>query len=161
MISKERLEELIKEGAIIYTSRFKKPEKYKLYKDYFVNDDELCACNKSHTAIECVIKLKKLFETKEEAEFALKYQNITRTETLSLPTWEEIIKEVVYEKNIYGYDRKNYVLIIENYANEPTIQISCSNDYFGIFEAYDKPLTKESYIEACELCRKLFLGEEV
>ena len=72
MIEKSRLEELIKEGATIYTSRFKKPEKYKLYKDYFVAKDELVACNKSQTAIDCVIELSKLFETREEAEAKLK-----------------------------------------------------------------------------------------
>lgn len=26
---------------------------------------------------------------------------------------------------------------------------------------FNKPLTKENYIEACKLCKKLFLGEEV
>lgn len=72
MIEKSRLKELIKQGAMIYTSRFKKPEKYKLYKEYFVAKDELVACNKSQTAIDCVIELSKLFETREEAEVKLK-----------------------------------------------------------------------------------------
>lgn len=78
MIEKQRLEELIRQGVTIYTSRFKKPEKYKLYKDYFIDKDKLCACNKSHTAIECVIKLDKLFETKEEAEE--KFNELTKLE---------------------------------------------------------------------------------
>lgn len=49
-ISKSRLQELINK------------------KDYFISKEELVACNKNQTAIDCVIKLSKLFETQKEAE---------------------------------------------------------------------------------------------
>lgn len=168
MISKQRLEELIEQGATIYyfcggkihKMNFLEIKPNKFYDDgfnYYINSE---LGYKGKLLIFCEYKYLYEFETEEDAKWELE-MTATRTETLKLPTWEEIAKEVVYEKNIYGYDRKNYVLIIENYGNEPTIEICCLNDYSGIFEAYEKPLTKENYIKACKLCLKLFKGKEV
>lgn len=153
MIEKSRLEELIKQGATIYTSRFKKPEKYKLYKDFFIAKDELFACNKSQTAIDCVIKLSKLFETEKEAEWALKYQRIPRTEYLDLPMWKEI-KDIKNEDVVYFYAKDKRF---------GTVCIHIFTKYFNVESEYDMLLntefTEENYIKACDLCVKLFKGE--
>lgn len=144
MISRERLEELIEQCATIYTSRFKKPEKYKLYKDYFIDKNNLCACNKSHTAIECVIKLDKLFETEEDAKWELE-MTATRTETLKLPTWEEFYNS---GKSVVFRDACGDIQELNQYSRE----IYINTQYCGF-------LTKENYIKACKLCLRLFKGE--
>ena len=97
MITRERLEELIKQKATIYIT----------FADDCVVEDKLDEKKfnlmeklNNGFGIKCGYPLDMLFETKEEAEFALRYQNITRTETLSLPTWEEFIK--LEENSDYG-----------------------------------------------------------
>ena len=52
------------------------------------------------------------------------------------------------------------------YKNHIIIGYKCIIDLAEELEAgkynfYRKPLTKENYLEACEICRKLWLGEEV
>jgi hypothetical protein len=152
-ITKERLQELINEGATIYTNRLKKPEKYKLYKDYFIDKDKLCACNKSHTAIDCVIKLDKLFETQKQAEWSLKYQHIPRTEELNLPMWEEI--EKIKEKDVYIIAKpKEMRFYIDYKFLIPQIKLCTLEDVFNW------NLDEEGYLSACDLCLKLFKGEK-
>lgn len=159
MITEKRLEELIEQGATIYTSRFNKPEKYKLYKDYFIDKDKLCACNKSHTAIDCVIKLDKLFETEEDAEWYLEFGNITRTETLKLPKWEEFNEEeqwLIFNNGLLIYAISNEDKIVIFKLDNIPPYLSYQEHILYEFEH-----TKKGYTEACKLCKKLFLGEEV
>lgn len=93
------------------------------------------------------------FKTEEEAEFSLKYQNITRTETLSLPTWEEIQKThgIVFFRNECEF-MLQYQPISKKIA---VYERNNRGDY------YLEEATKENYLQACEICRKLFLGEIV
>ena len=148
MIEMERLEELFEQGATIwgvvdYTYHSSKPYKRIEYWDlgnmptfYKNNIDEFYENNWNA----------EFFETKEDAEFALKYQDITRTETLSLPTWEEFVnsgKSIVF-RDAYGDIQE---------LNQYNREININEQYCGY-------LTKENYLAACELCRKLFLGED-
>lgn len=153
MIEKERLEELIKQGATIwgvvdYTYHSSKPYKRIEYWDlgnmptFYI--DEFYETNWNA----------EFFETKEDAEFALKYQNITRTETLSLPTWEEVQRDL--EKRTDG----DYVIV----DNERVTFIYYKPSGFEVIsncDNYNFGPTKDNYTEACEICRKLFLGEKV
>lgn len=151
MIEREKLEEILKNnGKIYHIIEYKgelatvknKAEDYNaidlLY--LFINGDK-----------------NQWFETKQDAEFALKYQNITRTETLSLPTWEEVENDYI-EPNIILFhrfmkkDNTEAELVVDCFENK--IEVLGVGGAYNIWEA-----TKENYLKACEICRKLFLGE--
>lgn len=160
MIEKERLEELIKQEATIWCPYYMFDEEgIQLDNKDYIDGEILYVVNEvwKDNFRKQPLKLEYLFETKEEAEFALKYQNITRTETLSLPTWEEIKKEgssPFFAVDVFlGFITPLKVIIINKYGN------GSGEGY--IEKIFEKPLTKENYYAACELCRKLFLGEEV
>jgi len=90
-----------------------------------------------------------LFETEEEAEWALEFGNITREEKLSLPSWEEIKKgraTFFSDVNHLGFITPLDIIVINEYDD-------------GSKTLLKTPLTKENYIEACRLAKKLFLGE--
>ena len=170
MIKDERLKELIEQRATIYEikkdfyivdpSEIVKVEKINshLWKKFL---DSHLECNEYHGGTDLLYE--ELFETKEEAEFALRYKRIPKTEFLDLPTYEEAKNGIEYQfyapkGNIYllstkikvGYsvDKENpYIIRVE--------RIGYSNS------EHDFEFTKENYIEACELCKKFFLGEEV
>lgn len=121
---------------------------------YFVNIqiiDNILYCGSE------IVSLGNLFETKEKAEWELEFGNITRIETLSLPSWEELQNKIQsngfgnkiianFDSYVFEYKRslKNSVVIGINLGSETL--------YYG-------DLTKDNYIEACKLAKKLFLGE--
>ena len=174
MITRERLEELIKQSATIYYIDCEDVEEMKLTKDnnpeikkdQEYNIEYLEFGNRISYLTVMICPLITLYETKEEAEFALRYQNITRTETLSLPTWEEFEQKSYF--NFIALDGRNIIIeqtLIVDFAEEDCLSdfnlvVSDWNDYThkSLFRG---DYTKESYTKACELCRKLFLGEEV
>jgi hypothetical protein len=93
-----------------------------------------------------------LYETKEQAEFALNFRDMKREEKLSLPFWEEFINTDIdvnfYSKGIhYTMFKYNDKICIE--------KTSLENDE----TLFEKPLTHESYLSACSIIKKLFLGE--
>lgn len=152
MISKERLEDLINQGATIYWICGKqieaKPLKHKYHK-FFINDDELCEYNEQLGIGMWQQKLSKLFETKEDAEWDKEFKRIPRTDYLDLPTWEEFI-----EMEEICFFQKNH---------KQTIIRVLGTKYLGVetnFERYfTGDLTKENYTLACRKCKELFLGE--
>ena len=112
----------------------------------------------------CIITrhIEDLFETKQEAEWYLEFGNITRTETLNLPTWEEAQRNL--EVEIYAPKGRRYLL-------ETKIKVGYSVDKENPYiirigrvgyadSQIDFEYTKENYIEACRVAKKLFLGEE-
>ena len=159
MISNERLQELIKEGAKIYTLDFNRLLNIEITPDtdtkkivigeLFLDDDMFIIEGKLHK-YDWDISLDKLFETKEDAEFALKYRNITRTETLSLPSWEEF-------KIVHFIDNVGTHYELEKIRNKICLDFSNDGEYY--IKDLQWEATKENYLQACELCRKLFLGE--
>lgn len=155
-MTKERLEELIKQEKVIYTSRFKKPDKFKLYKDYFVDKNELWCLNKRIGICDCVIKLDKLFETKDQAEWHAKMA-AERTERFEPPMWEDIENEYLF----------NFVVNNEHlhfFVNKERELISVMNEahFYLIFHKANvsKNLLKKGYEKACEIVRDLFKGEK-
>lgn len=163
MISKQRLKELIGQGATIYS----KHRSYKLKNEKVNNTDfwyrtiSEIKDNKFHYVYEDsdyyedfdhLIALEELFETKEEAEFALRYKRIPRTEYLDLPTWDEFTKERDMEE--FGFYSK--------YHKYTTLKV-ISDKYLAVEDIWERyytgELTKKNYISACLLCKKLFLGE--
>ena len=165
MISKERFEELIKnadENSIIwgvtdYTYHKSKPN---LKIDYFklLNIPTLYKNN-----VDKFLKIENhsiFFETKEEAEkyieWYLEFGNITREEKLSLPSWEELEKDLDFRTGDFWIVDNNYLRLIYD-KNEFNSQIILKTKE----ENYNWNATKENYIEACRIARKLFLGEQV
>ena len=162
MISKERFEELKKETQIVFYILNNSISILRLDETYGISTEEY---NKTHNCkpqlfhnyngiFQNICDVEELFETKEDADFALKFKRIPKTEYLDLPTWEEFNSEdklaafTVYPHNYHLLKVGNYIYLRSFYGQ-------------GGMDIFNKPLTKENYLEACELCRKLWLGEDV
>lgn len=164
MISKEELEKLIEEKATIYYRGrgYKLENKEEHYTDFWYKQLFEITENGLHYIYEnadyyegedTIFKFKDLYKTKEDAEFALKYTNIKRPEILNLPTWEEIQNTHFYE---FWNKEFDYMLQYQPVSKKIAVyDMNNRGDY------YLQDATKENYIKACDLCVKLFKGEEV
>ena len=161
MITKERLKKLIEECATIYSNDY---GEIQLIKE---NDLILYENGQNNYILYALEPNKKyhneifdedLFETKEDAEFASEFQNITRTETLNLPTWKELNKKVDTIPNMFWQIAKcsEFILFLQTDKTLNNSQIILR----GNDDTYNWVLTKENYLEACNIAKKLFLGEE-
>lgn len=159
MITKERLEELIEQGATIYRAYADVcVEEFKLNKDYKVSTAHLWKKMKHSAFKSCGYPLDQLFETKEDAEEYAEFGNITRTERLELPSWASI------EKDFNKFTNGSYVLAerdefsLELKISKPLISqiIIYTED-----DDYNWNLSRENYNEARRLCVKLFKGEKI
>lgn len=173
MIQKERLKELIKRGAAIYVRNIDNiagsidfcEYEGRILKNCFqfrvkikpdLSNYYGCESNWSDD-----ILLENLFETKEDAEFACKYKNISRIDYLHLPLYEDFIKkyQTLGENLIEDEKCVMFTSAAETYslyATDNEVWVGKDNSGERVFN--DK-LTKENYEKACEICRKLFLGE--
>ena len=144
MITKERLQELIELGATIYYHKL-------------TNGDYFDILDLSHSWVASNIndlELDRLFETKEEVDWDLEFGNITRTETLSLPNYK-VAKTYIDTDKFILEDNSNFkFLLLSNPDNIIIVDKQQGN------QTFNKPLTKDNYIEACRLAKKLFLSEE-
>ena len=165
MITEERLKELIEQGAIIYYISedyikeidFSKIVPNKLYYDGFNYYDKY-DFNKDEIKVFCEYEKLYEFETKEEAEWQLEFGNITRTETLTLMDYDTF-KLLDIPTEFSNSEGECYRFEIEERIGEKYV---CIFELNGICSyRFNKTLTKENYIEACRLAKKLFLGEEV
>ena len=163
MISKERLEELIEQGAIIYTDEYRNSHfKIKLRKHFVAklgNSVDLYGYGCDYFGI----PLNHLFETKEEAEWHKEFGCIERTERLELPTWED-------------FDKKGYIKFVGKEATKLILEKTLTIDYDRepisyyvlviLIDDYNHNLlfqaeyTKENYTLACRKCKELFLGDK-
>ena len=178
MISKERLEELIKQGATIYEVSPKK-----VYDVILINnDDNICRANTEYLYIEwrewnkynplgwwrnSKIQLTSLYETKEEAEFIIKFHT-HKTLYFRPPTFEEFLK--TRQEGIYCNWYCGDIQIVMEEDNqqkgilksENIFRVDDGNNYCSFRYEYNEYLDnrKEIYYEALEYVKKLFLGEE-
>ena len=170
MITKERLEQLIEQGATIYRAYADVcVEEFKLNKEYKVSTAHLWKKMKHSAFKGCGYPLDQLFEIKEDAEEYAEFGNITRMDTIKLPIWEDV-KDTGYDEIFFVKDNRfdsgivQYYFLVAEQTNQ--IQIMFREiEHIMVIDAYDvifqKPLTKENYNEARRLCIKLFKGEEV
>lgn len=168
MIEKQRLEELIEQGATVYSldTKYYGCVKYlelenKLEKVEYDKNGEVKLFITDNGWWHW-FSLKDLYESKEDVEWFAKYQNISRTDYLNLPTYEEFIEnyrvfgwECISDEMCVMFNYKTNVYSL--YAVDNEIWIGKDNDGSAIFH---KKLNKENYIEACDICVKLFKGEE-
>ena len=157
MIAKERLQELIEQGATVY----------EIFSEDFSNFTESRLI--VHNLVEGFyrdIELSDLYEHKADAEWELEFGKgkVTRTEELNIPNYNEF--KGMTEISFY---KKDVEYILTKYArgyNPTRINISTFywDDALGDFtgeELFDKPHNEEDYTEACRLIKKLFMGEEL
>lgn len=144
MITKERIDELIKNRAKIYGIsksgevfclglKFR-PETLK-HKRWLKNKYEVYS---------------KFFETKEDAEWDKEFGCIERTERLELPIWEEFDEQ----KFVWFVDKEQNVCCLHyvDFSNRIFINVSGEVIDFG-------EITKENYTLACRKAKELFLGQ--
>ena len=145
MITKERLEEIRKrkyaEDRIVYT--------------VFDNDKEATALHivYDNEWFVAYMMLKRVYETKEEAEWHCK-MNAERTEQFDPPMWEEIKDKYCFGicKNFGKYE-EHYVLDVSKNCNiDWAITVERDSDII-----YSGKATKENYEKACEIVRVMFI----
>ena len=162
MITEERLKELTKERkdffeASIYDDIPRKIniKEIDISKPFVFYDDENSNAERVFYNLLsgqlCSVDLERIFETEEEAKWYLEFGNIARVEKLSLPTFDEFKDKA---GGLMFYIKTGYVLLS---ISDDRKMVYIQGDEL-IFNA---PLTKENYIDACKICKRLFLeGEE-
>lgn len=153
MIEKERLDELIEQGATIYEVKYGKVNPVSLKnKIRFVSDRYPVVVfeprpnekYKHHKYFD------KLFESREDAEWVAKYHT-TRVERFEPPTYEEFIDEDFY---FYWFIAKSTQRArICKKDNSIFVELGVDENL------YEFQLNKDGYIKAVELSYKLFKGE--
>ena len=161
MISKERLEELIKENKSVYEIECgEQIAQLNLDSIYCAATDD-CLLFYNYATVFC-----NLFETKKEAELHLEFANVERVEKMPYVSWEELLKEkeqsdyytIRFAKSRFDLDEQ-YLFRVNFNSNR--IYFKKEIDGMTSRELFEKPLTKENYYEALRLAKKLLLGEEV
>ena len=164
MIEKQRLEDLIKQGATIYEAKYNDVVPVSL-----TNEINCISWRYGVIAFKPMRKhkwlnhkyFKNLFETEDEAREHLEFGNITRTERLELPNWEEFkTTETITKFFNKDINYSLYVYVKNKNTNNCKIMIYADNGEQEWWE-FQKPLTRENYNEARRLCVKLFKGENV
>ncbi|MBS7401230.1 MAG: hypothetical protein KIG16_01815 [Eubacteriales bacterium] len=151
-MTKERLKELIKQGATIYYTYENGCvktidlsygiSKFKIGKNYV--ERKIIGTGFTERYI-----INKLFENKEQAEWVLKTY-AERTERFEPPMWEEI--ENHYEFNFISNGTHYYLAVYKHKdCNEIDVGEICGNTLFV------RLATKENYEKACEIVKELFL----
>lgn len=145
MISEKRLEDIIQnKGTLWCVDKFHNPYKLRVIPITLKKE---------------FIKLwgeENLFATEEEAKEFLKYGNITRTEKLELPMWEEFCSDKRIE--FTAQNKYSYICEWVTYSDLGKTIIIYRPLIKG--EIFKEPLTRENYDKARDLCIKLFRGEE-
>ena len=161
MISKKRLEELIEKGATIWVKGSAFIFKFELNKTYYIEDNYLmqsyCEFD-DDVVIKTLGDLQDIFETEEDAKWELE-MTATYADTLKLANYTDFENE--NGDRVFYHKGTTYKLSLW-WASDNTKIIRVTwrgEDGFGWL--FEKPLTKENYIEACKLAKKLFLGEKV
>ena len=152
MITKERLEELIKKEATVYMARVYSEGIYLEPKNFEVNDKELVFKYKIYA-----VPLEDLFETKQEAQWFYEFGKIERVERLEIPSWKEVNK-IIEEQRLFHLEFKTKFEEISFDVDECSIDVIHQNkDYMG---GSERVFNKVNYIKACKEVKKLFLGED-
>lgn len=163
MITKERLEELIKQGAMIYYIRNYTVQQINL------SENEFCNYNIEHFYLAMNSRIpymtvdtwdiKCLYENREQAEWALKTV-AERTERFEPPMWDDIKCNYEFafvkseDNNLWNNLWKFNVFI----GKEKDTGIITITDIKG--SIFTEHATKENYEKACEIVRDLFKGEQ-
>lgn len=138
MINEERFNQLVDEQATVY----------------WVYEDVIDVARASLTDFYW-LGGENVFETETEAKELLKYGNITRTEKLELPMWEEFCDGKSIRCGDQEYQTTYWVI-----KDDKHIKMYKFYNGSSAGEFFNKPLTRQNYDLARDLCIKLFKGEE-
>ena len=153
MITKERLEQLIEQGATVWRSMCGDIHKIRLDKRYFFCDDnKLCWHTIAKLMPRLFVDFEYLFETKEDAEWYVKYGKVTKTETISFPTYEKIMQDLEGKIGTYTIIDASNVLLEVNLGRHYVDQIYL----YTKEDKFNWNLSKEGYEQACEMCVREF-----
>lgn len=108
-----------------------------------------------------VADIEDIFDNRENCEEYAEFGNITRTDTLKMPTWNEFSK---WDKSVKffsnGTKYSMYVFVKNKNTNNCRIIIYADNGEQD-WIVFEQPLTKENYDNARRICVNLFRGESV
>lgn len=158
MISKERLQELIKQEATIWADRY--------------GEIQLCEKSEVRRVISCegesyclsgfiydgefspfAVTPEEMEENVEKGNW--KYEmHASRIERFEPPLWEEINENTDWRFYFFTRDGRDYWFTVNGI-------IECIDLNSEYSESYYFDFTKEDYIKACTIARKLFLGESI
>lgn len=165
MITAERLEELIRQGATIwadtlwYTGKIylinNDTDEYQILKDidnnYVYLNHHKKGTDHCYDGDWC---LEDLREDVDRAEWEYK-MTAERTERFEPPMWEDIEDYYCFNFIIDNYHRCFVVEKGKKYRKYNLIKIDDAG-FGNIFEKYASDVTEENYIKACEIVRDLF-----
>ena len=158
MIEKERLQELIEQGATIYSTRWKEEVDLSLpcsVREILLDNGllvEFLVVDEGNGFTPGYM-LDYLTEDVEGAKWEEEFGCIERTERLVLPTWEEV------SRDLQNVPAGNYVIKEFDYVSLEYIKYNgvfigiYTDDYSEKWEA-----TKENYTLACRKAKELFLN---
>lgn len=78
----------------------------------------------------------------------------SRVERFDPPVWEEINDDTNWECFFFTRDGYDYYFVVDGLMESISLRSEYGKKYYFDF-------TKEDYIKACTIARKLFLGESV
>ena len=176
MIERERLQELINQGATIYEAKYGKVNPVSLKnKIRFVSEKYpvIAFEPRPNEKYKHYKYFDKLYETQYEAEWVAK-MHTQRPEYFDPPTWEEFEKDPKFSFWVNKLDglgglysiEKTTDVVFDEYENEVEKQYLdiyatlIENHKTGSGYFYRRDYTKDNYIKACEYARFLFLGKE-
>jgi len=148
-MTKERVEELIKQKATIYDRKTTKImlDKYShVYQDYLILGHSI---GKQYE-----FYLRDLFETEEQADWAYK-TIIERTERFEPPMWEEIEDKFCFK---FTLNNENYNMEVHKTGNLIVIWNTTKKE--AVYTALCKDCNKKNYEKACQIVKDLFNGKK-
>ena len=168
-MTQERLEELIKQGATIWSNTIwyhgkihlinSDTDEYRIIEDNFGN---VCLSHHTKGTDDCYDGQWALEELREDVDCAeWEYKtHAERTERFEPPMWEDIQGWYCF-RFISNNDFIEFMVNYDYY--EETTRYDCNE--IKIFNEsqesilFSEPATKENYIKACEIVRDLFKGK--
>ena len=152
MLTKERLKELIDEGATVYgiDNQYQPVQEIDLEEEVWMLERSnaiLLRQNQEDT----VIHLENLYEHKSDAEWDFEFENVEKRIKFVKPKPFREIGNEFFIYNFHGFTMYKYAGVIKLQDEE--------GDSYADSIIFDKPFNEENYIEACRLIKKLFMGE--
>ena len=151
MIKEERLKELIDNKLVVYY--LGKAHWDSDSRTHIVKHKLTSARVKALGGFEEIVNDEYFFEHKEDAVFEMKYGCIKRVESISLPSYEELTKDLIDN----GYSGSFVICVFDN--NEFTLFVKEDGNGLLNFEHIYLPFTKENYLKMCEIVATAYKGE--
>ena len=151
MIKKERLQALISNQSVIYY--LGKAHWDSDSRTHIVKHKLTSARVKALGGFEEIVNDEYFFEHKEDAAFEMKYGCIKRVESISLPSYEELRRDLIDN----GFSGSFVICVFDNC--EFTLFLKEDGKGLLNFEHNYLPFTKENYLKMCEMVAAVYKGE--